>query len=72
MDGWDALQLLSLFRVARMVDIPHEGPRMLAQLPLAQVCTCICKHTPMHVHSSLSHKCGQHLAPPHLTLPYLT
>jgi len=37
LDGWDALQLLSFFRVARMVDIPHEGPRLLAQLPLAQV-----------------------------------
>ena len=37
LSGWDALQLLSHFRCARLLDVPHAEPHTLAQLPLLQL-----------------------------------
>ena len=35
--GWNVLQLLALFRVGKLVDVPWAEETMLAQLPLQQL-----------------------------------
>ena len=35
--GWDVLQLLTLFRVGKLSDLPYADDQMLDTLPLPQV-----------------------------------